>query len=554
MSAKGEDPAPIDTQAELRLAESQIATILAIAADAIISLNEQMRIVVFNDGAAAMFGYSKEEIIGQSLDVLIPERFRGAHHSHVESFSHSPVAARRMGERQEIFARRKDGTEFPAEASIAKQEISGRSIYMVVVRDVTERKRAQAELAKANSELEERVAERTRELEAEIGRREATQAALIQAQRMEAFGQLTGGVAHDFNNLLTIITGNLELLGEPSDKNTARTLLKRASDAADMGAALTKRLLTFARRRRLTPQVLDLNELVLGLMEILKRSIGEPITLTTMLAGNLWKSKVDPSEVENAILNLAINARDAMPHGGALIVETRNIAGGALPFTNDGREFVLLSVSDTGEGMPPEVLERAFEPFFSTKEPGRGTGLGLSTVYGFAEQSGGHARIESKLGKGTTVSLYLPRAAESVAVNVPQTSEPVPLSENNEVILVVEDNAEVRELTLQRVEGLGYVVIEAESGPAAIRIMEKGEHVDLVLSDIVMAGGLSGYDVARWTGQHRPDIKVVLTTGYAAEEARQDPAAHGGNPILRKPYKRAELAVALRDALRRSKS
>ena len=543
-------PSASDTQKELQLAESQIATILAIAADAIISLNENMRIMVFNDGAASMFGYSKDEIIGQRLDVLIPERFRGAHPAHVAEFARSPVAARRMGERQEIFARRKDGSEFPAEASIAKQEIDGRPIFMVVVRDVTERKRAQADLAKANSDLEQRVAERTRELEAEIGRREAAQAALIQAQRMEAFGQLTGGVAHDFNNLLTIITGNLELMGDAADKTASRTLLKRAADAADMGAALTKRLLTFARRRRLSPQVLDLNELVLGLMEILKRSIGEPITLTTMLAGNLWKTRVDPSEVENAILNLAINARDAMPHGGALIVETRNVSGAALPFDGGGGEYVLLSVSDTGEGMPPEVLERAFEPFFSTKEPGRGTGLGLSTVYGFAEQSDGHATIESTVGRGTTVSLYLPRA-DGEPEKVASASEAVPLSEESEVVLVVEDNAEVRELTLQRVEGLGYVVLEAESGPAAVRILESGEHVDLVLSDIVMAGGMSGYELARWIGERKPGVKVVLTTGYAAEETRHDPAAYGGNPILRKPYKRAELAVALYDALHR---
>jgi PAS domain S-box-containing protein len=508
-----------------------------------------MRIVVFNEGASAIFGYAKDEIIGQPLDVLIPERFRTTHHGHVSGFAESRVAARRMGERQEIFARRKDGSEFPAEASIAKQVIDGRHVFMVVLRDVTERKSAQAELARANSDLERRVAERTRELEAEIRRREEAQAALIQAQRMEAFGQLTGGVAHDFNNLLTIVTGNLELLNEATETDASRKLVKRAADAADMGAALTKRLLTFARRRRLSPQVLDLNDLVLGLMEILKRSIGEPITLATMLAGKLWKTKVDPSEVENAILNLAINARDAMRGGGELIIETRNVAGNALPFDGGGSEFVLLSVTDTGDGMPPEVIERAFEPFFSTKEPGRGTGLGLSTVYGFAVQSGGHAAIESAMGRGTTVSLYLPRADDAAAATVSADAAAVPLAENSEVVLVVEDNAEVRELTLQRVEGLGYVALEAESGPAAVRLIKSGEHVDLVLSDIVMAGGMSGYDLAQWVGVHAPAVKVVLTTGYAAEEARHDPTETGASPILRKPYKRAELAVALRDAL-----
>ena len=545
--------APFEAEVEFRLAEQQLSTILAIAADAIISLNENMRITVFNEGAASMFGYSKDEIIGQALDVLIPERFRASHHTHVAEFGGSPVAARRMGERQDIFARRKNGAEFPAEASIAKQEIDGRRVYMVVLRDVTERMEAEAASTRANSELEKRVAERTRELEAEISRREAAHAALVQAQRMEAFGQLTGGIAHDFNNLLTIVTGNLELLADTKQPELSRTLLKRAADAADMGAALTKRLLTFARRRRLSPQVVDINDLVLGLMEILKRSIGEHITLTTILAGNVWKPKVDPSEIENAILNLAINARDAMPEGGELIVETCNVAGADLAFAGGEREFVLLSVSDTGAGMSPEVLDRAFEPFFSTKEPGRGTGLGLSTVYGFAEQSGGHVTIESRIGFGTTVRLYLPRADAGAEATGSNQAESLPLSEANEVILVVEDNAEVRELTLQRVEGLGYVAIEAESGPAAMRVIESGEHVDLVLSDIVMAGGVSGYELARWIGDRAPRIPVVLTTGFAAEEARQDPAAEAA-PILRKPYKRAELAIALDNALRRART
>lgn len=540
---------PTNAEAELRLAESQISAILTIAADAIISLNEQMRVTLFNDGACAMFGYAKDEIIGQPLEVLIPERFRSQHHAHVADFSGSNVPARKMGDRQEIFARRKDGSEFPAEASIAKQEIGGHPIFMVVLRDVTERKRTEAALARSNSELEKRVAERTRELEAEISRREDAQAALIQAQRMEAFGQLTGGVAHDFNNLLTIVTGNLELLADLTKAEASRTLLKRAADAADMGAALTKRLLTFARRRRLSPQILNINDLVLGLMEILKRSIGEPITLTTMLTGNIWRTRIDASEVENAILNLAINARDAMPNGGALIIETRNVTANDVPSGAGGGEYVLLSVTDTGEGMTPEVLEKAFEPFFSTKEPGRGTGLGLSTVYGFAEQSGGHATISSEVGRGTTVSLYLPRAEADAGPLPAHKAVAIPLSEANEVVLVVEDNAEVRELTLQRIEGLGYVALEAESGPAAIGILESGEHIDLVLSDIVMAGGMSGYDVARWIREHAPSVKVVLTTGYAAEEARQNPGELGAAPILRKPYQRAELAVALRSAL-----
>jgi CheY-like chemotaxis protein len=311
-----------------------------------------------------------------------------------------------------------------------------------------------------------------------------------------------------------------------------------------MGAALTKRLLTFARRRRLTPQILDVNELILNLTEILQRSLGEPISLTTVLAGSAWHIRVDRSELENAILNLALNARDAMPAGGNLVIESRNVTAEQAGLSPDG-EFVLISVSDTGEGMTPGVRERAFEPFFTTKEPGRGTGLGLSSVYGFAEQSGGHVTIESELARGATVNLYLPRAFDVSPDNRAET-ETIPLSENSEVVLVVEDNPDVRELTMQRVEGLGYVVREADNGPAAINILESGEEIDVVLSDIVMAGGVSGYDLARWIQSNRPGIKVLLSTGYAAEEARPDAA---GFAILRKPYKRAELAVALRDAL-----
>jgi PAS domain S-box-containing protein len=538
-------PLSAPTAASAALAQAQVSAILAIAADAIIALDDTLHITLFNDGAAEIFRYRPSEILGQPLDVLIPERMRARHSHHVADFSTSPIAARKMGERQEIFARRKDGSEFPAEASIAKQVIDGRKAYMVVLRDVTERKLAEAALEAANTELEARVADRTRALEAEIRRREEAHAALIQAQRMEAFGQLTGGIAHDFNNLLTIITGNLELLGNELEKPAHRALLKRAADAADMGAALTKRLLTFARRRRLTPQILDVNEMILNLTEILQRSLGEPIALTTMLAGNVGRTRADASELENAILNLAINARDAMPDGGNLVIESRNATAEEAGVPGGG-EYVLISVSDTGLGMPPDVLEHAFEPFFTTKEPGRGTGLGLSTVYGFAEQSGGHATIESAPGRGTTVNLYLPRAEEAAATKT-GPAEPVPLSENSEVVLVVEDNPEVRELTLQRVEGLGYVAVEAENGAAAIRMLEAGEDVQLVLSDIVMAGGVSGYDVARWVQKHAPHVKVLLTTGYAAEEAKSDAADVA---VLRKPYKRADLAVALRDALR----
>jgi PAS domain S-box-containing protein len=548
-SAASEQELRVEAEKKLRRSESQIAALLAIAADAIITLDGALRITQFNDGAAATFGYGRDEVIGRSLEILIPERFRAVHAEHVRNFAASGVAARRMGERAEILGLRKDGSEFPAEASIAQLGVGEESIYMVLLHDVTERKCTEAMLAESRAELEARVAERTNALEEESRRREETQAALIQAQRMEAFGQLTGGIAHDFNNLLTIVLGNLELLQPKLTGEDERALLGRAADAAQMGARLTSRLLSFARRRRLAPEVLNLNDMVLGLAELLKRSLGGRVTLTTVLAGNLWPTRADPSEVESAILNLAINARDAMPDGGKLVIETRNAqinptaAAADRGFKQGDGDYVRISVSDTGIGMDNETLKRAFEPFFTTKE-GRGTGLGLSTIYGFARQSGGHVDIRSALGSGTTVSLYLPREHEGRVPRGAEAAPSVPMSENSETVLVVEDDPQLRELTLQRIEGLGYVVFEAEDADAAVAILKREPGIALLFSDIVLGHGMSGVDLGRWVRANRPEVEVLLTTGYASD-------AVGGEKgkdefeILHKPYGRLALAVAL---------
>ncbi len=309
---------------------------------------------------------------------------------------------------------------------------------------------------------------------------------------MEVFGQLTGGIAHDFNNLLTIVLGNLELLEPMLGAQEERDLLRRAADAAQMGARLTSRLLSFARRRHLAPAVLNLNDLVLGIAELLKRSLGERITLSTVLAVRLWPTLADPSEVENAVLNLAINARDAMPEGGKLVIETRNVtiddAAAKLEPGLAAGDYVRIAVADTGTGMSADTLKRVFEPFFTTKE-GRGTGLGLSTIYGFARQSGGHVTIRSAPGAGTTVSLYLPREAERSSARRSEPTVSIPLSENCETVLVVEDDANLRELTLRRIEGLGYVVLEAGDAETAIGILQREPHIALLFSDIVLGPG-----------------------------------------------------------------
>ncbi len=535
----------------LRRTQARISAILAIADDAIVALDGRMRITLFNEGAEKLFGHSKRDVLGESLDILIPERFRDPHREDVRAFAASGVAARRMGNRQTIYGLRKDGSEFPAEASIAQLDESGERIYLAVIRDISERKQIEDLLARNNAELEARVAERTRALQEESRNRELAQAALTQSQRMEAFGQLTGGIAHDFNNMLTIVSGNLELLESRLKEKYERELLLRAAEAAQSGARLTSRLLSFARRQRLEPAVLNLNDLVLGIAELMKRSLGERITLTTVLAGSLWPTKADPSEVENAILNLAINARDAMPSGGKLVIETRNVSvdnNASNPTVGlQAGDCVCVSVTDTGTGMAPDVQSRAFEPFFTTKE-GRGTGLGLSTIYGFAKQSGGHVSVQSKLGEGTTVSLYLPRTSGPAKPVTSESELEVPLSENSETILVVEDDPDVREVTLQRVEGLGYVALEAENAEAAIGLLKTEPQIALVFSDVILGRGMSGYELGLWVRANLPKLCILLTTGYASE------AAGGARikddfEVLHKPYSRLALARALKTTL-----
>jgi len=360
-------------------------------------------------------------------------------------------------------------------------------------------------------------------------------------------------MAHDFNNLLTVVTGNLELLDAELEDEASRDLLRRADEAAQMGARLIGRLLTFGRQRKLRPEIINLNEIVVGMAEMLRRTIGEQVTLDTALASDLWDTLVDPSETENAILNLAINARDVMPKGGRLIIETTNAPLSKMDMAAEigvePRDYVTLSVSDTGSGMPPEVIARAFEPFFTTKEPGKGTGMGLATVYGLSRQSGGTATIRTETGKGTTVTLYFPRDSNGeIVVKSKASAEQFTERTGSEVILVVEDNPGVRALTVRRLGALGYKVLATENGPDAIAVLGTDEKIQLVFSDVVMAGGMSGIDIARWVREKRPGIKILLTSGFS-DVADVETAAGLNIQLLRKPYKQADLARAIREAL-----
>ena len=405
-----------------------------------------------------------------------------------------------------------------------------------------------AEIASATTGVRTGIVVLVRDLTDELRREEA----LLKSQRLEAIGQLTGGIAHDFNNLLTIVSGNLELMESYLTDPKARDHADRALKASEAGARLTNRLLTFARRRRLEPEASNLNDQVRLMTELLRRTIGEAIQLSTVLQDDLWTVRADVSEIENAILNLAINARDALPHGGRVIIETRNATLDGVHDDRDGLlngDYVRLSVSDNGVGMTRDVMARAFEPFFTTKPTGRGTGLGLSTIYGFARQSNGDVSIYSEPGRGTTVNIYLPRhAAQPPALKGAQKAAPETPTRGVH-ILVVEDNPEVLAVSVARLERLGHTVESTTNGPDAIERLKRADPIDAVFSDVVMPGGLSGFDIARWLRANRPDVPILLTTGFAEDIARQEQTDIAEVPILRKPYSQLELDAALRHVL-----
>ena len=410
-----------------------------------------------------------------------------------------------------------------------------------------------AAVARTKEQLEIMVAERTQELasandqlRAEIGAREQAQAELLQAQKMEAMGQLTGGVAHDFNNLLTALSGSLALL-EPriSDERSLR-LLRTAQRGASRGAKLTESLLAFARKQRLDPVPADLNAIVVDMSEMLRRSIGPSVEIRHALAADLWPTLIDISQIETALLNVALNARDAMPGGGVLLIETANIPARAaeLPAELANQDCILVSLRDTGTGMSPEVIERAFEPFFTTKEIGKGTGLGLSMVFGMVRQSGGAVRIRSWLRQGTTVQIYLARTMEPRALGSHSAID----AEMAEMahILVVDDDPDVRWTTAEDLREIGYVVAEADGGRAALAILERDDPCDLMLVDLVMTE-LTGVDTVRLVRRARPDLKVLFCSGYADMSRFEKDI--GDEVLLKKPFNGDTLAKAVRAAL-----
>jgi signal transduction histidine kinase/CheY-like chemotaxis protein len=406
---------------------------------------------------------------------------------------------------------------------------------------------ANARLRLAHDTLEDRVKARTRDLTDQVARREAAEVQLRQAQKMEAVGQLTGGIAHDFNNLLTVIIGNIDLLTleplKPSSRNMAQETLK----AAERAASLTRQLLAVSRRQVLQPRSLDPVELVRGLEGLLQRALGETIRVRITASPTGWNCCADAAQLESALLNLAVNARDAMPDGGVLDVRvlTETLKADVIENLEAG-DYVVFEVEDNGVGMENALLERVFEPFFTTKELGVGTGLGLSMVYGFAEQSGGHATIVSTVGRGTKVSVYLPRSEPGTPADTPHHGRQLVGAGNGERILVVEDDPQVRLYACRMLHELGYRTYESADAREALGVLEQRDDVKLVFSDLVLPGGGSGMDLKRTVTERYPSIPVILTSGYTAGKLDDDTDVD----IIEKPYRRETLAMRITVALR----
>jgi signal transduction histidine kinase/ActR/RegA family two-component response regulator len=425
-----------------------------------------------------------------------------------------------------VQGRKKDGTIFPMDLAVGELPPSGeRREFVGTIRDISERKTLERQLQ--------------------------------QAQKMEAVGQLTGGVAHDFNNLLAVILGNLDMLQEAVDDPKIRALADAAMRATQRGSELTQRLLAFSRRQMLQPEIIDINVLVSGMVDLLARAIGEDIQVRTDLSPVSLCAKVDPGQLENSLLNLAVNARDAMPDGGALTLETSDVVldsqyAERSPDVTPG-SYVMLAVSDTGTGMPPEVALRAFEPFFTTKEVGKGSGLGLSMVYGFVKQSGGHVTIYSEPGHGTTVKIYFPLVAGESAKPMAVDDANIPLGQG-ETVLVVEDDPDVRDLAIALLRQLGYTVIEASDGHKALALLADNPEIDLLLSDIVLPRGMSGAALAERVHKKRPNMPVLYMSGYAADSVIKRGIIDRGAKLISKPFRKAEIARKVHQALEERKT
>jgi PAS domain S-box-containing protein len=515
-----------EAEAKLRQSEQQLRLLVQGVTDyAIYLLDVTGHVASWNAGAQRIKGYAPEEIIGRHFSTFYTQADRDAGLPEVGL----ATAAREGRWEHEGQRVRKNGEPFWAHVVIdAIRGEDGELIgFAKVTRDITERKNAETALQDA-------------------------QAALMRAQKLEAIGQLTGGVAHDFNNLLQVVSGNLQLLGKDIAGNPrAEMRVQNAMAAVARGSKLASQLLAFGRRQPLEPKVVDIGRLLRDMDEMVRRALGGEVEIETAVSGGLWNTLVDPDQLENAVLNLAINARDAMPAGGRITIEASNA------FLDDdyarnhedvsSGQYVMVAVTDTGAGIPKEIIDRVIEPFFTTKAEGKGTGLGLAMVYGFAKQSGGHVKIYSEVGAGTTVKLYFPRtaASEDRVINLAHDAP----TGGDETVLVVEDDEEVREVAVSMLTDLGYRVLKARDAASALVVVDSGVPIDLIFTDVMMPGPLRSPELARRAKERLPNVGVLFTSGYT-----QNAIVHGGRldpgvELLPKPYTREALARKIRHVL-----
>jgi PAS domain S-box-containing protein len=517
----------------------ELRTLLDLAPIPLVVVDHAGEIQLANLSAARMFGYEQAELLGREVGLLIPESLRGVHEGHVDEWFSDP-RPRLLGSGRGLVGRRKDGTELRLEISLQPVDTRSGTWAIAAVRDVSarlgairERERLQEELREAHS----------------VG---VVDAQLSQAGRLETVGQLAGGLAHDFNNILGVIINYSRFAAEQLEPDSQpRKDIEQVRQAAERGVGLARQLLIFSRREIVPTEVFDLNELVSQMESLLERTLGEDIELIAACAEDLWPIKGDRAQIEQVLVNLALNSRDAMREGGTLRIETANVVldehhGRLHPNVAPGH-YVSLTVSDTGAGMDAEIAARAFEPFFSTKPKGEGTGLGLAMVYGVVTQAGGTVTLSSEPGIGTSVVVHLPATGE-----VPREREgglPTPRA-RDETVLVVEDDESVRRMTQRILERAGYSVLSAESGASALDIIDEQRNVDLLLTDVVMPR-MSGTELSKRAVVMNPSLRVLLMSGYADRAPAPDPKLDGGAEFISKPFQPEELLERVREVLDR---
>ena len=517
----------------LRHSQDRLLGIISSAMDAIITVDDKQRIVVFNKAAEQIFRCPTADALGQSLDRFIPPRFREAHRQHIRTFGDTGVSSRSMYSPGTLMGLRADGEEFPVEATISQVKTASETLFTVILRDISVRKRTEEELR--------------------------------QAQKMEAVGHLAGGIAHEFNNYLGVIMGYSDLLAQDESQNeSVRQTMAEINTATQRAASLTRQLLAFSRKQILEPTVLDLNGSIHETYKLLRRLIPANIDISSELQSDLGRVRADPVQIQQILINLAVNARDAMPEGGKISIETADVTLDE-EFASRHRDippgdYVMLSVTDTGEGMDAETLSHVFEPFFTTKEKGKGTGLGLSTTYGIVMQSGGYITVASVPDRGTTFRVYLPKLAaensgSAVVLSEPAIHERQPIHEpalhRNATILLVEDEPALRKLLGGALEREGYTIIEAKDGAEALSICEQNPAINLIVSDLAMPQ-MTGLELREKVAVMRPNMKFLLISGYVKDVAVSPEQVAKFAEFLEKPFRPHELTQKVRELLNRT--